>query len=179
MSATITTLNAELLLADDAPAPTGEETPSVVPVPSLTSVAIGICVAFTVVFGIVPAPLLDFANHATLLFFGRLDAASRRLTAALRPVHAAPVVRWAFAPLLFLPAPVTVVARPVRLGVAAAQAWQARGRPASAGAGISGLTAGPPAHPARSVAALVTGLVAARPGPPRGRPVPPAWPRRW
>ena len=32
--------------------------------------AIGVCVAATVVFGIVPAPLLDFANHATLLFFG-------------------------------------------------------------------------------------------------------------
>ena len=71
VSATITTLNAELLLADDAPAATGEETPSVVPVPFLTSVAIGICVGVTVIFGIVPAPLLDFANHATLLFFGR------------------------------------------------------------------------------------------------------------
>ena len=71
VSATITTLNAELLLADDAPAATGEETPSVVPVPLLTAVAIGICVGVTVIFGIVPAPLLDFANHATLLFFGR------------------------------------------------------------------------------------------------------------
>ena len=71
VSATITTLNAELLLTDDAPAATGEETPSIVPVPFLTSVAIGICVGVTVIFGIVPAPLLDFANHATLLFFGR------------------------------------------------------------------------------------------------------------
>ena len=62
--------NAELLLAGEAPAATGEETPSVVRVPLLTAVAIGICVAFTVVFGIVPAPLLDFANHATLLFLG-------------------------------------------------------------------------------------------------------------
>ena len=68
--ATVTTLNTELLLADDPPASTGEETPTVVPIPVLTSVAIGICLAFTVVFGIVPGPLLDFANHATLLFLG-------------------------------------------------------------------------------------------------------------
>jgi hypothetical protein len=55
-------------LADEAPAPTGEETPSVVPVPALTAVAIGLCVAVTVVFGVWPAPFLDFARHATLLF---------------------------------------------------------------------------------------------------------------
>ncbi len=67
---TVTTLNTELLLAEDPPAPTGEEAPTVVPIPALTSVAIGICLAFTVVFGIVPGPLLDFANHATLLFLG-------------------------------------------------------------------------------------------------------------
>jgi hypothetical protein len=42
-----------------------------VAVPALTWVAIGICVAATVIFGVVPAPLLDFANHATLIFFGR------------------------------------------------------------------------------------------------------------
>ncbi len=41
-----------------------------VPIPVLTSVAIGICLAVTVVFGVIPAPLLDFANHATLLFLG-------------------------------------------------------------------------------------------------------------
>jgi NADH-quinone oxidoreductase subunit N len=70
VSGTVTTLNEELLLAGDAPAPTGEETPTVVKVPVLTSVAIGVCVGFTVLFGIVPAPLLDFANHATLLFLG-------------------------------------------------------------------------------------------------------------
>ncbi len=69
-AATVTTLNTELLLAEDPPAPTGEETPTVVPIPVLTSVAIGLCLAFTVVFGIVPGPLLDFANHATLLFLG-------------------------------------------------------------------------------------------------------------
>ncbi|MGD0311653.1 MAG: NADH-quinone oxidoreductase subunit N [Acidimicrobiales bacterium] len=39
-----------------------------VPVPTLTSVAIGLTVAFTVVFGIIPGPILDFAHQATLLF---------------------------------------------------------------------------------------------------------------
>jgi NADH-quinone oxidoreductase subunit N len=70
VSATVTTLNAELLLAGEAPAASGEETPSTVRVPFLSSVAIGVCVAATVFFGIVPAPLLDFANHASLLFLG-------------------------------------------------------------------------------------------------------------
>jgi NADH-quinone oxidoreductase subunit N len=67
---TVSTLNAELLLADEAPADEGEEQTSVVPVPVLTGVAIGLCVAVTVVFGLMPQPLLDFANHATLLFVG-------------------------------------------------------------------------------------------------------------
>ncbi|HUY66500.1 MAG TPA: NADH-quinone oxidoreductase subunit N [Acidimicrobiales bacterium] len=40
----------------------------VVPVPALTRVAIGLSVAFTVVFGIFPGPILDFAHQATLLF---------------------------------------------------------------------------------------------------------------
>jgi NADH-quinone oxidoreductase subunit N len=70
VSGTVTTLNAELLLAGDAPAASGEATPSTVKVPFLTWVAIGVCVAATVFFGIVPAPLLDFANHASLLFLG-------------------------------------------------------------------------------------------------------------
>ena len=39
-----------------------------VPVPALTAVAIGLCVAVTVVFGIFPAPLIDLAHQATLLF---------------------------------------------------------------------------------------------------------------
>jgi NADH-quinone oxidoreductase subunit N len=38
-----------------------------VPVPALTKVAIGICVAFTVVFGVIPGPILNFAHQATLL----------------------------------------------------------------------------------------------------------------
>jgi NADH-quinone oxidoreductase subunit N len=70
VSGTVTTLNAELLMTAEPAAPSGEETPSVVRFPALTGVAIGVCVAFTVVFGIAPAPLLDFANHATLLFLG-------------------------------------------------------------------------------------------------------------
>jgi NADH:ubiquinone oxidoreductase subunit 2 (subunit N) len=40
----------------------------VVVVPRLTRVAIGLCVAFTVVFGIFPGPIVDFAHQATLLF---------------------------------------------------------------------------------------------------------------
>jgi NADH-quinone oxidoreductase subunit N len=39
-----------------------------VPVPLLTTVAIALCVGFTVVFGIIPGPILDFAHEATLLF---------------------------------------------------------------------------------------------------------------
>jgi NADH-quinone oxidoreductase subunit N len=70
VGATISILNGELLLASDEPAPTGEATPSVVKIPALTSVAIGACLAVTVVFGIAPGPLLDFAKHASLLFLG-------------------------------------------------------------------------------------------------------------
>jgi NADH-quinone oxidoreductase subunit N len=70
VSGTVTTLNAELLLTGEPAAPTGEEAPAVVPVPVLTWVAIGACLAATVVFGLVPGPLLDFANHASLLFLG-------------------------------------------------------------------------------------------------------------
>jgi NADH-quinone oxidoreductase subunit N len=69
VAGTVTELNAELLLAGEAD-PDGEETPSVVRVPFLSALAIGICVFVTVLFGIVPAPLLDLANHASLLFLG-------------------------------------------------------------------------------------------------------------
>ncbi|MGH9090542.1 MAG: hypothetical protein ACRDZR_04040, partial [Acidimicrobiales bacterium] len=48
---------------DDATALAGR-----VPVPALTAVAIGICVAVTVVFGVIPGPLVDLAHKATLLF---------------------------------------------------------------------------------------------------------------
>ena len=70
VSGTITTLNSELLLTNEPAALSGEEAPSVVHVPALTWVAIGTCLAATVVFGLVPGPLLDFANHASLLFLG-------------------------------------------------------------------------------------------------------------
>jgi NADH-quinone oxidoreductase subunit N len=39
-----------------------------VAVPRLTWLAIGLSVGFTVVFGIIPGPILDFAHQATLLF---------------------------------------------------------------------------------------------------------------
>jgi len=39
-----------------------------VPVPFLTSLVITVTVAFSVVFGIIPGPILDFAHQATLLF---------------------------------------------------------------------------------------------------------------
>jgi NADH-quinone oxidoreductase subunit N len=87
-TATRTRLNAALLLehdgarvgaeeaGDHGPAgePNGgveeaeEEERSQVAVPWPAVVAIGICVAVTVVFGIIPAPLVDFAHKATLLF---------------------------------------------------------------------------------------------------------------
>jgi NADH:ubiquinone oxidoreductase subunit 2 (subunit N) len=70
VSGTISTLNAELVLADEPTAASGEATPSVVPVPVLTWIAISICLAATVVFGLAPGPLLDFAKHASLLFLG-------------------------------------------------------------------------------------------------------------
>jgi NADH-quinone oxidoreductase subunit N len=55
------------ILTDDPPDESVEERGRV-SVPWMTSLVIGITVAFTVVFGIVPAPILDFAHQATLLF---------------------------------------------------------------------------------------------------------------
>ena len=54
------------VLTDAAPS-ADVEARGVVPVPLLTTLAIGTCVAFSVVFGIIPQPILDFAHHATLL----------------------------------------------------------------------------------------------------------------
>ena len=48
--------------------PTEAVADRVVRVPALTWLAIGTCVAFTVVFGIIPGPIVDFAHQATLLF---------------------------------------------------------------------------------------------------------------
>ncbi len=45
-----------------------EATASPVQVPPLTAVAIGLCLAVTVVLGVWPGPLTSFAHHATLLF---------------------------------------------------------------------------------------------------------------
>jgi NADH-quinone oxidoreductase subunit N len=55
------------VLTDDPPLPSVTER-GAVPVPALTWVAIGLTVAFTVVFGLLPQPILDFAHQATLLF---------------------------------------------------------------------------------------------------------------
>jgi NADH-quinone oxidoreductase subunit N len=70
VSGTVTTINDELLMTDVPAAPFGEETPSVVPVPALTGVALTLCVGVTLVFGVWPSPLIDFANQASLLFLG-------------------------------------------------------------------------------------------------------------
>ncbi len=69
-SSTVTTINREILMVAEPAAPFGEETPTAVPVPALSAVAIWLCVAVTVVFGIWPAPLIDFAHSASLLFIG-------------------------------------------------------------------------------------------------------------
>ncbi len=78
--ATLTRINAGLLVEAPAPAPEDELDPAsahveaeshptdVVHVPWATAVAIGLCLAVTVGFGVFPTPLLDFAHKATLLF---------------------------------------------------------------------------------------------------------------
>ncbi len=55
------------ILTDDPPEPSVAAR-GLVSVPWMTSLVIGLTVGFTVVFGIVPAPILDFAHQATLLF---------------------------------------------------------------------------------------------------------------
>jgi NADH-quinone oxidoreductase subunit N len=57
-----------LSVLTDAPPSDAVSRRGAVPVPLLTSVALGLCVGFTVVFGIIPEPILDFAHQATLLF---------------------------------------------------------------------------------------------------------------
>ncbi len=59
---------AALVVLTDAPPSEWVAQRGVVPVPPLTWVVIGVTVAFTVVFGIIPGPILDFAHQATLLF---------------------------------------------------------------------------------------------------------------
>ena len=69
-SGLVTTLNDQILLATEAAG--GAEgmpaEPEPEPVPALSGVAIAVCTAVTVLFGVWPQPLIDFANHATLLF---------------------------------------------------------------------------------------------------------------
>ncbi len=57
-----------LQVLTDAPATTAVIDRGPVAIPGLTALVIGVSVAFTVVFGIVPGPILDFAHQATLLF---------------------------------------------------------------------------------------------------------------
>ena len=76
----VTTINQQILLdgkvaggaqADDVPddEPREEDAiPERVPVPALSGLAIALCTGVTVLFGVWPQPLIDFANHATLLF---------------------------------------------------------------------------------------------------------------
>jgi hypothetical protein len=63
----VTTLNEQILLADEE-GMDETEAPEAVPVPVLTGLAIALCTGVTVLFGVWPQPLIDFANHATLLF---------------------------------------------------------------------------------------------------------------
>jgi NADH-quinone oxidoreductase subunit N len=66
----VTTLNEQILLADEVSEEEADDTsgPEPVDVPVLGAVAIGVCTGVTVLFGVWPEPLISFANHATLLF---------------------------------------------------------------------------------------------------------------
>jgi len=78
--AVVDRLNSELLLEGASAAPdedlevgsdeevASDEEGSKVEVPVLTAVAIALCLGVTIVFGIIPGPLTDFAHKATLLF---------------------------------------------------------------------------------------------------------------
>jgi NADH-quinone oxidoreductase subunit N len=48
--------------------PVEDETGARIPVPFSTGTALALTLAFTLVVGILPAPVMDFARHATLLF---------------------------------------------------------------------------------------------------------------
>jgi NADH:ubiquinone oxidoreductase subunit 2 (subunit N) len=65
----ITTINDQILLEDETTAGDDNEAgPERVAVPALAGLAIFLCTGVTVLFGVWPQPLIDFANHATLLF---------------------------------------------------------------------------------------------------------------
>ena len=70
-------LNVALLLegagTTETVEPAGEEVEATgasgrMPLPVMAVAAVGLCLATTVVFGVIPAPLVDFAHRATLLF---------------------------------------------------------------------------------------------------------------
>jgi NADH-quinone oxidoreductase subunit N len=67
VSVAVTTLNEQILL-EDAPEEAAPAPPDMVRVPVLSGIAIWVCVGVTVLFGVWPQPLIDFANAATLLF---------------------------------------------------------------------------------------------------------------
>jgi hypothetical protein len=67
VSVAVTTLNEQILLEDEQEERTLEP-PAAVKVPALSGIAIWVCVGVTVLFGVWPQPLIDFANAATLLF---------------------------------------------------------------------------------------------------------------
>jgi NADH-quinone oxidoreductase subunit N len=67
VSVAVTTLNEQILMEDEQEEP-AEALPEVVRVPALSGIAIWVCVGVTVLFGVWPQPLIDFANNATLLF---------------------------------------------------------------------------------------------------------------
>ncbi len=66
-SVAVTTLNEQILL-DDEEADTESSRPEGIPVPTLSALGIALCVGVTVLFGVWPQPLIDFAHDATLLF---------------------------------------------------------------------------------------------------------------
>jgi hypothetical protein len=67
VAGTVTELNEQILLAD-LETDGEEEIPEAVRVPALGALSIALCTGVTVLFGVWPQPLIDFANHATLLF---------------------------------------------------------------------------------------------------------------
>jgi NADH:ubiquinone oxidoreductase subunit 2 (subunit N) len=74
-ASTVTTLNEQILLDDEVVDDAGGDVDAdvdpeleKVPVPALSGLAIALCTGVTVLFGVWPQPLIDFANHATLLF---------------------------------------------------------------------------------------------------------------
>jgi NADH:ubiquinone oxidoreductase subunit 2 (subunit N) len=64
----VTTLNEQILLSEEGKDEGDDAVPERVPVPPLSALAIGLCTGVTVLFGVWPQPLIDFADRATLLF---------------------------------------------------------------------------------------------------------------